>query len=163
MIRPLRQRHRVMACTLGVLMPMAFVTGITARRSVPVVATVPSELTRNAADFGAVVWTRADLWTDQRISTSLRRGAAGSVAVELMFRDLARPDVLVYWIAGETSASGRLPENARLIGAFSDRTPLPVPADARGETGRFLLYSLAHNEIVAESKTFKPLIHANVR
>jgi len=37
MIRPLRQRHRVMVCTLGVLVPMAFVAGIAVRRSVPVV------------------------------------------------------------------------------------------------------------------------------
>jgi hypothetical protein len=143
-----------MVCTLGVLMQMAFVAGITARRSVPIVATVPSELARGAADFGLVVWTRADLWPDRRIITSLRRGAAGSVAVELMFRDLARPDVLVYWAPGKEAAGERLPENARLLGALTDRTPLPIPADVRGEAGQFVLYSLAANEVVATSKPF---------
>jgi len=154
MIRPLRQRHRVMVCTLGVLVPMAFVAGIAARRSVPVVATVPSGIGRNAADFGAVVWTRADLWPDQRIITGLRRSADGSVAVELMFRDLARPDVLVYWVPGKEAAGEHLSENARLLGALSDRTPLPIPADVRGEAGQFVLYSLACHEVVATSKPF---------
>lgn len=113
-----------------------------------------SELAWNAADFGAVVWTRADLWPDQRIITSLRRGAAGSVAVELLFRDLARPDVLVYWASGKEAVGERLPDKAHLLGAFSDRAPLSIPADARGENGRFVLYSLADHEIVATSKPF---------
>ena len=150
-----------MVCALGVLMPIAFAAGIAARRSVPVVTSVSSELVRNAADFGAVDWAKADLWPGQHIITSLRRAPAGSVAVELMFRDLARPDVLVYWAPGNDAVGQRLPDNARLLGALSDRAPLPFPAELHGETGRLLLYSLAHNEVVAESRTFKPLIHAN--
>ena len=152
MIRPLRRRHRVVVCTLGVLLPFVFVVGIAARRPVPVTKSVPAELGGNASDFGTVVWTKADLWPDQRITTSLRRNAVGFVAVELMFRDLAKPDVLVYWAAGEGRAVEGLPDNARLLGALSNGVPLPVPADARGEAGRFVLYSLADHQVVAVSR-----------
>jgi len=155
MIRPLRQRHRVMVCTLGVLLPVAFTAGLAARKAVPVAATVPPELAGQASTFGDVVWTKADLWPDQRIITSLRRDAAGSVAVELIFRDLVRPDVLVYWAAGKGTAVEGLPENARLLGALSNRAPLSMPAAVRGETGRLVLYSLADHEVVAASKTFQ--------
>jgi len=154
MIRPLRQRHRATVCTLGVLLPVAFAVGLAARKSVPVAATVPSELTGQANDLSRVVWTKTDIWPGQRIVTSLRRDAAGSVAVELMLRDLAKPDVLVYWGAGKESAVEGLPDNARLLGALSNRTPLPIPTDARGETGRFVLYSLADHEVVAASRAF---------
>ena len=163
MIRPLRQRHRVMVCTLGVLLPVAFVAGIAARRPVPVAKSVPTELESKASDFGTVVWTKADLWPGHRIITALRRDAAGSVAVELMFRDLAKPDVLVYWAAGKETAVEGLPDNARLLGALSNRVALPIPADVRIQAGRFVLYSLADHEVVAASKFLKPLIDANER
>jgi hypothetical protein len=154
MIRPLRQRHRVIVCTLGVLLPVAFATGIAARKPVPVAANVPPGLIGQANDFGNAVWTKADLWPGQCIITRLRRDAAGSVAVELMFRDLAKPDVLVYWAAGKESAAEGLPYNARLLGALSNRSPLAIPAGVRGEAGRFVLYSLADHEVVAASKSF---------
>jgi len=154
MIRPLRQRHRVMVCTLGVLLPIVFTVGIAARKSVPVVADVPSGLVPKASDYGKMVWTKTDLWPGQRFITSLRRDAAGSVAVELMIRELAKPDVLVYWAAGKETAVEGLPDDARLLGALSNRSPLLIPADVRGETGRFVLYSLADHEVVAESSAF---------
>ena len=152
MIRPLRQRHHVMVCTLGVLLPVAFAAGIAARKPVPVAAAVPSGLAGPANDFGRVAWTKMDLWPGQRIITSLRRDAANSVEVELMFRDLAKPDVLVYWAAGKETAVEGLPDNARLLGALSNH--LPLPTDARGETGRLVLYSLADHEVVAVSRAF---------
>ena len=153
MIRPLRQRHRVIVCTLGVLLPVAFAAGLVARKPVPVAATMPPGLAGQGNDFGSVVWTKTDIWPGQRIVTSLRRDSTGSVAVELMFRDLAKPDVLVYWAAGKESAVEGLPANARLLGALSNRAPLPIPADVRGEAGRFVLYSLADHEVVAASKS----------
>jgi len=152
MTRPLRHRHRVMVCALGVLLPVVFAAGIAARRAVPVARTVPKELEGNASEFGAVVWTQADLWPERQIITSLRRDAAGRVAVELMFRDLVKPDVLVYWAAGKETTFAGLPDNARMLGVLSNRAPLPIPADVRGEAGRFVLYSLADHEIVAASR-----------
>jgi len=154
MIRSLRRRHRVIVCTLGVLLPVAFATGIVARKLVPVAATMPSVLAGQGNDFGRVLWTKTDIWPGQRIITSLRRDSTGSVAVELMFRDLAKPDVLVYWAAGKEEVIEGLPVNARLLGALSNRTPIPIPEAVRGEVGRFVLYSLADHEVVANSKSF---------
>ena len=154
MIRPLRQRHRVIVCTLGVVLPVAFAAGLAARKPVPVVANVPLEVAGQRNDFGKVVWTKTDMWPGQRIITSLRRDSTGSVAVELMFRELAKPDVLVYWAAGKESAVEGLSDNARLLGALSNHTPLPMPPGVRGEAGRFVLYSLADHEVVAASKSF---------
>ena len=154
MIRPLRQRHRVIFCSLGVLLPVAFAAGLVARKPIPVAATVPTELAGHTNDFGRVVWTKTDLWPGQRIITSLRRDAAGSLAVELIFRDLVKPDILVYWGAEKDAAGKGLPDNARLLGALASRTPLPLPTDVRGEAGRFVLYSLADHEVVAVSKDF---------
>ena len=154
MIRPLRQRHRLMVCTLGVLLPIAFTAGVAARKPVPVAVNMPPGLAGKPNDFSKVVWTKTDIWPGQRIVTSLRRDAAGSLAVELMFRDLVKPDVLVYWAAGKDTAAEGLPDNARLLGALASRTPLPLPTDVRGEAGRFVLYSLADQEVVAVSKDF---------
>lgn len=168
MIRPLRQRHRVTICAIGVILPIAFAAGISARRPIPVVASVPPELGGTAKEFGKVVWSKADLWPEQRIITLLRRDAAGEVAVELMFRDLVKPDVLVYW-APETRArpssssslstshatqNNTLPFDARLLGALANRAALHIPSDVRGEVGRFVLYSLADHEIIAASRAF---------
>ena len=154
MIRPLRQRHRAVVCTLGVLLPVAFAAGLAARKPVPVAATVPSELIGGASDLGPVVWTRSDIWKDRRILTTLRRARAGAWAVEFTFRELARPDVLVYWVTGPGAIVGGLPENARLLGALSSGAPRSIHAAARGESGRFVLYSLADHEIVTVSDSF---------
>jgi len=154
MIRPLRQRHRVMVCTLGVVLPVAFAVGVVARKPVPIAPTISAALTGQATDFDQAVWTKVDLWNDQHIITSLRQNPAGSVAVELMFQNLAKPDVLVYWAVGKASAIEGLPDNARLLGALSNRSPLPIPADVCGEAGRLFLYSLADHEVVAASKSF---------
>lgn len=154
MIRPLRQRHRGIVWTLGALLPVAFAAGLVSRKPVPVAASAPPGLAGQANDPGRVLWTKADIWPGRRIITSLRRDSTGSVAVELMFRDLAKPDVLVYWAAGKEATIEELPDNARLLGALFNRSPLPLSADVRGEVGRLVLYSLADHEVVAASKSF---------
>lgn len=152
MIRPLRQRHRRTIAALALVLPIAFVAGIAARKPVPVAGTLPAELATRADVFGRVVLTKADLWAGERIITRLRRDSAGAIAVEFMFRDVTRPDVLVYWVPGQETIGEGLPDRARLLGPFSNRRPLPIRPDARGERGRLVLYSLADHEIVATSK-----------
>ena len=143
-----------MVCTLGVVLPITFVAGIAARRALPVVASVPGEFVGKGANFGEIVWTKTDLWPEHRIITSLRRDGVGSMAIELMFQDLVKPDVLVYWVPGKENTGDGLPDNARLLGALANRTTLSLPSDMHGEVGRFLLYSLAEHEVVATSKPF---------
>ena len=153
MIRPLRQRHRVMISVLGILLPVALAVGIADRRSVPV-ASVPPELEGKVKEFAQVIWTKGDLWPGQRIITTLRCDNTDSVGAELAFGDLAKPDVLVYWAAGKESARKSLPDNARLLGALVAHVPLLLPAEVREEPGCLVLYSLADHEIVATSNPF---------
>jgi len=143
-----------MVCILAAALPAALAAGIAKRRTVPMAMSVPPELAHKTASFGDVVWTKADVWPDQRIITSLRRDSAGSVAVEFTFGELVKPDVLVYWVRGKETAGAGLPDDARLLGALVNRIPLPIPSDLRGEAGRFVLYSLAEHEVVATSKSF---------
>ena len=143
-----------MVCALGVLLPVAFTVGLAARKVVPVSTTLLPGLAGGTNDLGGVVWTKLDLWAGLRITTRLHRDAAGSLTVELVAPDIMKPDVLVYWAAGKETAIDGLPANARLLGALSNRTPLPVSAAARREAGRFVLYSLAEHEVVGVSKSF---------
>ena len=151
MIRPLRQWHRMMACMLGVVLPVAFAAGIAGRKPVPASQSIPSSIAGSANNPGNVVWTKPDMWPGHEIATTVRRDVAGVVAVELMFRDLTKPDVLVYWVGGKSTTVESLPDSARLLGVLSNGCSLPFPADALPETGCFVLYSLADHEIVAMS------------
>jgi len=152
MIRPLRHRHRFVVCALGVLLPIAFVTGLAARRPVPVVASLPPELTGRAERPGKIVWTKTELWPNQQITTSLWRDATGGSAVELSTSDLVKPDVLVYWAPGNNTGSTALSDNARLLGALGGGSPLALASNIRGQTSQLIIYSLADHEIVAVSK-----------
>jgi len=158
MTRSLRQRHRAMMYTLGIFLPIAFVVGITARQTVPVVGSVPSEFTGIGSSFNEQVWIKSDLWPNRQFITELRRDAAGSLAVAILHRDLTRPDVLVYWVGGKAAATQNLPGNAQLLGVLSNEAPLPLPHNLRGEIGQLVLYSLADHEVVAWSApvTFPP-------
>jgi hypothetical protein len=151
MIRPLRQWHRMMACMLGVVLPLAFAAGIAGRKPVPASPGIPSSIAGSANNPGNVVWTKPDIWPGHEIATTVRRDVAGVVTVELMFRDLTKPDVLVYWVGGKSTTVESLPDSARLLGVLSNGRSLPFLADALYETGRLVLYSLADHEIVAMS------------
>jgi hypothetical protein len=161
MIRPLRQRHRVMVIALTITLPAAFAVGIATRREVPAFrAGVPGQLAE--APIRSELWTRNDLWEKKTITTRLLRigGSARQPLIELVATDLiARPDVLVYWVPGERKIQGALPDDAFLLGSFEQSNPsrLALPPEAEKQTGALVLYSLADHEIVAVSKTFAGL------
>lgn len=156
MTRSLRQRHRRIVCTLAVVLPVAFAAGLLARRPVPMAASAPPGLLEPSGRLDSVAWRKEHLWPGHRIITTLRRDPAGAASVELEPGDLAKPDVLAYWVGGGNSVGTGLPDNARLLGALSSLLPLRIPADARAETGRLMLYSLADQEVVAVSRAFVP-------
>jgi hypothetical protein len=141
-----------MVCTLAVVLPAAFVFGITARRTIPLVKPVDIRLGVEPHAFGTTVWSDPNGWPGKRISTSLWTDALGSLAAEFTFDELLGPDVLVYWVSGNPVPEARLPENAQLLGPFSNRERLPFPGQPRSQLGRFLLYSLANHEVIAKSK-----------
>lgn len=153
MIISLRQRHRRMFAVLGVLLPIAFVVGIVARREVPRVATLPPELSSWSQTFTATGYDRADLFTNSPVRVQLwreqntGRSAVGFVAA----KDFVKPDLIAYWLAGHPTATDKLPPEATLLGAFS-AGPLLLPVEASTADGALILFSLADQEIVDVSK-----------
>jgi hypothetical protein len=158
MIRPLRQRHRVMIFALSVVVPAAFAVGIAARKPVPDLSVAPPGLSAKIPRLNEL-WSRDNLWEKRTIRTRLlnNNADAGQLVVELIAKDqIVRPDVIVYWIRGEPTIQDSLPDNAILLGSFDPSTPLflTLPAEAAKSSGMLVLYSLADHEIVAVSKGF---------
>jgi hypothetical protein len=147
MILSLRKRHRANIAALTALLPIVFVCGIMARRTVPVID-LPSDL--HPAFPGEVIQTEAGLWPGKRIRTVLRTTPTGSLTAQFIFEDSVGPDVLAYWIPGEILSGASLPDNAQLLGPLSIQTVFHLTRKL-GATGRFLLYSLANQEIIATS------------
>ena len=157
MIRPLRQRHRRMVFVLGVLLPVAFAVGIVARKPVPGMTSMPKELVASPQSFAVTEWERADLFTKTPIQVRLLRESAdeGRFAVEFSAaKDFVKPDLIVYWVAGNPNLTDKLPENARLLGTFNSSVALSLSPDAAQGSGVLVLYSLADQEIVEVSKPF---------
>ncbi len=157
MIRPLRQRHRRMVIVLGVFLPIPFLIGIAARKSVPGMTSLPQELVASPQKFAVTEWERADLFTKTPIQVRLLRESAGAghFAVEFSAaRDFVKPDLIVFWVAGSPNVTDTLPDNARLLGVFNSSVALSLPPDAGPDSGVLVLYSLADQEIVGVSKPF---------
>jgi hypothetical protein len=154
MILPLRQRHRRIAISLGVVLPILFIAGIAARKPVPSMPSLPSETGTFAPGPATRVWARSDLFAKTAVQVRLVREnvANGRAALEFSAtRDLVKPDLIVYWIAGNPKVIETLPDNALLLGAFSSPSLL-LPPKVSTESGVLVLYSLANNEIVDVSK-----------
>jgi hypothetical protein len=155
MIRPLRQRHRRMVIALGILLPIAFGLGIAGRKAVPSMDSLPANLVATPQKFEATEWERADLFVKSPIKVRLLReqSNSGRAAVEFSApTEFVKPDLMVYWVAGDPKLSDTLPDAAQLLGAFSSSSALALPENLTMQNGALLLYSLADNEIVEVSK-----------
>ncbi|HTI97826.1 MAG TPA: hypothetical protein VL527_02900 [Dongiaceae bacterium] len=158
MIRPLRQRHRRMFVVLGIALPLAFAGGIIARKAVPQVAHLPAGINPVQPEYSAVEWERTDLFPTNAITVRLLRNAPGAGRRAVAFAapaDFVKPDLIAYWVPGNSAPIADLPETAQLLGTFASAA-LPLPEPASQQPGCLVLYSLADSEIVAASKTFTP-------
>lgn len=157
MIRPLRLRHRMVVLALSALVPAAFVLGITSRRSLPAVVSIPSVIRSQSAASYKARWTRDELWEKQQLRTRLLEDPTGSsLALEITSPEpIVRPDVLLYWIPGNPAIADSLPNDSVLVGAWIQEPPkaIELPQTAKGD-GRLILYSLADHEILNVSKAF---------
>jgi hypothetical protein len=157
MIRPLRQVHRYQAILLGVLLPLLFVLGIAARKPVPAMAELPQALGPilswvRCSDFdGYGAFHKSpvsiDLWS--------HKNGSGPFAVSFDAEaNFVKPDLMVYWVAGNASQVETLPADAILLGAFG-RTPLPLSKEVSSTNGRLVLYSMADGEMVDVSESIQ--------
>jgi hypothetical protein len=150
MIHPLRQRHRRVVLVLGVFLPIAFVVGVASRKPAPTVAELPAALTATPQQFEAVEWKRADLFAKTPIEVYLLRDqkSLGRFGIEFSAaKDFVKPDLIVYWVAGNPNITDALPDSAILVGSFSSTT-LPLPDGVAKSSGEFVLFSLADNQVV---------------
>jgi len=157
MINSLRQRHRRMVFGLGVFLPLAFALGIAARKPVPGMNALPGRLAAASQPFTVTEWESADLFVKAPILVRLLRERANAGRFAVAFsaaKDFVKPDLMVYWVAGNPNLADTLPDNAQLLGAFDSFTALALPVEAARQTGALVLYSLADNEIVEASKPF---------
>lgn len=154
MIRSLRQRHRQVFAVLGVLLPMALIGGIAARKSIPTVAELPPVIAKPLAGT-SVAWERGGLFEKLSVVVSLATNSPTDLSLRLEApADFARPDVLVYWSAANTLPAEKLPDDAILLGVLA-ANELRVPTSAVGTRGHLVLFSLADQEIVAVSRAIQ--------
>lgn len=154
MIRPLRRRHRRMMAALAVTLPLAFIAGIAARKSIPAMAEIPPAIRPAAPEFSHRIFEQSDLWGQLDIITRVYADSLPPtrLAVELHpQRYLKHPDVLVYWSAGAAGAAKAPPQEAFLIGVLSGREKgrFLLPAPALETDGSVILYSLAQQQRIA--------------
>jgi hypothetical protein len=158
MVRPLRQRHRIVVLALSAFLPVAFVLGIASRRSVPLIPALPSGLSAQAGQISQSVWVRDDLWEKKPLRTRLLSDPLTSnLALEVTATTpVVLPDVLLYWAPGTSKVDDLLPGDAVLLGEWMQESanPVAVPRPAKVLQGRLILYSLADHEIVNVSKPF---------
>jgi hypothetical protein len=157
MILSLRQRHRRTFAVIGVLLPLAFVAGIVARRTVPEISMLPPALsTTSAQTFTATGYERDDAFDNAPVKIRLWRDlSTGQFAVGFGApKDFVKPDLIAYWITGQPTNRTELPTNAILLGSFV-ATTLPLPAEAATAEGSLILFSLADQEIVDISKPLR--------
>lgn len=157
MIQPLRQRHRRIMIALGAFIPIAFALAIVTRKPVPRMDSLPANLVAMPQKFAVTEWERADLFVKFPIKIRLLReqGGTGRFAVEFSAaKNFAKPDLMVYWAAGDSKITDTLPDTAQWLGAFGSSAALALPADFTTQNGMLVLYSLANNEVVEVSKPF---------
>src|SRR5215467_2318980 len=81
----LRQRHRQVIFPLGMLVGLVFMFGVLNRPSVPVMETLPPELTRQIQSFTATGEERNDLFEKAPVRVRLwRQQQNGSLAVDFI-------------------------------------------------------------------------------
>lgn len=150
MIRPLRVRHRWMTGILFLAVPAVLLLALRGRAGVPVYSSLPSQLSADQPPLaleGSGLETVLEL---EELGVTVRATVSmGTPVLEVSTtRPLAAPDVLIYWSA--TAATDSLPENAVLLGAYSDRPRLyAVSERAATRPGFLVFYSLGHQKVVA--------------
>ena len=154
MILPLRQRHRLVLIALGVILPVVFAVGVAARKPAPVAGELPAGLTAAPQSFAVVGQERTDLFAKVPLRVRLlqTQKESGRFAVELAAdKNFVKPDLIVYWAAGNPGMADALPDNAILLGAFGS-TALLLPEQATTSGGVLVLYSLADGAVVDVSQ-----------
>ena len=138
---------------LGVVLPIIFFVGVSARKPSPVMSSLPAGLEARPDFSGQSIPLKTFAFTHSPALAKVFNIQPGSnlfTAEISSAKELARPDVLVYWVSGNPGELTDLPAQAILLGELGT-LPLSLPATAR-QGGVLILYSLADGELVDSSK-----------
>ena len=155
MILPLRKQHRRTFIVLGLFLPVTFAIGMAVRQPAAAAGQLPAGLAPSPLPH-ELVWTRSGLFAKAPVGVGLlREKNSGQLAVQFSAAaGFLKPDLMVYWVAGNSPVAAALPENATLLGEFSSAA-LALPPEAAATNGVLVLYSLADNELVDESQPMR--------
>jgi len=149
-----RRRHLAVFVALAVLVPVGIVTSVLERAPLPVVDSLPEELVRESAATTVpdrVTWLREGaLWDDLGVEVVRVPNPDGVPLIAFRpTRDLHAPKVLVYWAPG-AGPTPEVPAGAVLLGALAgtEAAVFPLPPAMRDVDGRFLVYSLGHQQVL---------------
>lgn len=154
MIAPLRQRHRMWITGLTLLVPTVCTLALWSRPPAPAGSGGDTSPVALPVATGARV-----VETLQGFRTAVR-GESGGARLEVeALKPLRHPDLLLYFASAVGSET--LPADAHLLGsvAHRQRRSFPLPT-AAAQGGHLVLYSLAHQTVVASS-TLEALPEAN--
>lgn len=153
MILSLRRRHRWLTTILSVLLPLAFVAALFARK-VPRANEASAAFPALAPTLSQVLLSKNDLWPNHNISTRVCGDAhlPTQLTLELQpLEELKAPEVLIYWSPQNAGAPEVLLHEAYLLGTLAGkqkRTWL-LPEAALRADGTLIMYSLGYQKILA--------------
>jgi len=143
-----------MFAVIAILLPVAFVAGVAARRPIPT-TTPPVALLSPRQTFSQSGWNRSDLFTNVAVQVQMLHDAVNTNRIALQIsppKDFVKADLLVYWLPAESILKDNIPDDAILLGAFVSGQPLPMPLTVAQKSGRLILYGLADHEILSVSQ-----------
>lgn len=154
MIRPLRQRHRLLLTSLALLLPLAFAFALRARKAPAPAEAIPAVLQYAVSPASKILWERDNLGPDLKISARVYGDALPPTSLLLELQpqsELNAPDILVYWSPQTSSTSDALLRGAYLLGTLAGKQKRiwPLPEAALQVEGTLLLYSLGHQQTLA--------------
>lgn len=152
MIRSLRSLHRIALPVLGLASAGVFGAAVLARRSQPVVSTLPATFYKPNLKTRSVFGSVVTIGPIETLLTRVKEDGKDFLVIG-PHGDPGRPDVLVYWSATEPDKQ-TFPANATLLGSLAGTTlrTFPLPPSASGTSGFVTLYSLATREVIGTAK-----------
>jgi len=161
-ILPLRRRHLAVFVVLAAIVPAGLVASVAMRAPLPVQEALPEDLVRPEEATEPpddLSWVReGPLWEELGIETALVPSPGDNPLLAVRpTRDLRAPKVLLYWAAG-AGEDEEVPSGAVLLGALvgTETSTFRLPTAMRNRDGRFLVFSLGHQQVLGVWPTRPP-------
>ena len=134
---------------LAVILPVLFIAGLRARRPIPSVPRLPDHESGVDERAGFTLWNEVGLKVRLDSSSAARPKTFLDI---IPVREFGEPDLLLYW-DDRKPETGKLSENAILLGSLKGAKPrrMVVPQSVPSSAGYVVLFSLAHQRVIATS------------